>query len=178
MTSLQLIKKLTPEITINIEQQSLTLTLTTKDGCIERHVFSISTAKNGIGNQEGSGCTPLGKHCIANKIGNNLPENSVFVARQATGEIYNDRLGEQYPDRDWILTRILWLTGCEKGFNKGENKVGCCDTYKRYIYIHGTPHTEPMGVPLSHGCIRMRNLDLLWLFDNVEEGTPVEIVKR
>lgn len=176
MTELKIVEKITPKIVINIAEQTLTLFVLDEEGNTTNYSFSISTAKNGIGSQEGSGCTPLGKHCIAEKIGAGKPINSVFVARQPTGEIYNEQLGLEYPDRDWILTRIMWLTGCELGLNKGENEAGCCDTYQRYIYIHGTPDSEPMGVPLSHGCVRMRNEDLLWLFDQVDEGVPVEIV--
>ena len=138
--------------------------------------YSVSTAKNGVGSTEGSGQTPLGRHTIAAKIGAKSPLNSVFVGRVATGEIYDKKLGENYPERDWILSRILWLDGCEEGHNKGSNECGICDTYQRYIYIHGTPDTEPMGTPLSHGCIRMRNEDVAILFDQVEEGTVVDIV--
>lgn len=176
MPSLKIFEKLTSRIVVNVAKQTLTLTLPNKQGNSDSHEFIISTAKNGIGSQEGSGCTPLGKHFIAEKIGENTPINSVFVGRVPTGEIYDEQLGKQHPNRDWILSRILWLSGCEEGLNKGENDQGCCDTYQRYIYIHGTPDTEPMGTPLSHGCIRMRNEELLWLFDQVEEGTPVEII--
>ena len=80
-------------------------------------------------------------------------------------------LAAAHPDRDWILTRILWLTGCEPGRNRG----GCVDTLRRFIYIHGCPDTEPMGEPRSHGCIRMRNRDLMEFFDVVTAGTLVEI---
>lgn len=139
--------------------------------------FLVSTAKNGVGQQENSGCTPLGKHTIAQKIGENMPINTVFVGRVPTGEIYDDNLASQFPNRDWILTRILWLAGLEKGHNLGENAQGVCDTYRRYIYIHGTPDSEPMGVPLSHGCIRMRNDELIRLFDWVQVDTLVEIVQ-
>lgn len=141
-------------------------------------VFKVSTAKNGINNMEGTGGTPLGHHIIADKIGTTMPINSVFVGRVPTGEIYSDTLGQQNPDRDWILSRILWLRGCEVGVNLGNNEKGCCDTYERYIYIHGTPDTEPMGEPLSHGCIRMRNEDIVWLFEQVTEGTSVYIVEE
>lgn len=134
-------------------------------------VYSISTALNGIGQRKNSGCTPLGKHYIRACIGANEPLNAVFVGRRFTGEIYNSSLAEAFPNRDWILTRILWLCGCEPGYNR----LGDVDTMQRYIYIHGTPDSEPMGVPLSHGCIRMRNTDLLELFDQVTPGTEVTI---
>lgn len=160
-----------PTIQINITKQQLKLCLSQENTLI----YPISTAKNGIGQLEGSGCTPLGKHVICEKFGENLPINSVFVARKFTGEIYDEQLAKAFPNRDWILSRILWLAGCEDGFNKGENENGVCDTKARYIYIHGTPDTEPMGVPLSHGCIRMRNTDIIQLFDLVKVNSPVLI---
>jgi hypothetical protein len=135
--------------------------------------YMISTAKNGAGEMENSGCTPRGRHVIAQKIGADLPINSVLVGRVPTGEIYNETLAAQYPARDWILSRILWLSGVEAGHNQGTG----CDSHARYIYIHGTPDTEPMGVPYSHGCIRMRNDDVIELFDAVFEGTSVQIVE-
>jgi lipoprotein-anchoring transpeptidase ErfK/SrfK len=95
----------------------------------------------------------------------------VLVGRRATGEIYDEDLARQYPQRDWILTRILWLSGCEHGFNR----LGSVDTMQRYIYIHGTPDTEPMGCPASHGCVRMRNSDIVQLFDKIAAGTTVNI---
>ena len=134
--------------------------------------YSISTAANGVGEMYGSYCTPRGKHIIRAKIGTDQPENTVFVRRRPTGEIYTPELGVQFPERDWILTRILWLSGCEPGFNRlGEN-----DTMRRYIYIHGTPDSAQLGAPGSHGCIRMRNTDLVELFDLVPTGMAVEII--
>lgn len=135
--------------------------------------YSVSTGKNGIGEAQDSGKTPRGWHTIAEKFGHEHPINSVFIARQATGEIYSAELAAQYPQRDWILSRILWLRGLEAGFNLGEG----CDTYQRYIYIHGTPDREAMGEPLSHGCIRMRNDELLELFDLVPEHALVYIAE-
>ncbi len=134
-------------------------------------VWRISTAFNGAGEANGSGCTPRGRHQIRIKIGQGCPGGSVFQGRRPTGEIYTAELARKYPDRDWILSRILWLTGCERGRNRG----GQTDTLKRFIYIHGTPDTEPMGQPLSHGCIRMRNTDIIELFDLVENSMPVII---
>lgn len=134
--------------------------------------YPVSTAANGPGQALGSGCTPLGKHRIRIRIGDGCPPGSVFVGRRATGEIYSTALAAAQPQRDWVLTRILWLTGVESGINRG----GRVDTLKRYIYIHGTPPTEPMGVPRSHGCIRMRDVDLLSLFDRVRAGDAVEIL--
>ena len=155
-------------IVINIAQQTLTLYQQERE-CAQ---YIVSTAKNGIGNQQDSGCTPLGKHVIAQKIGDTAPINSVFVGRVPTGEVYDATLGHSSPARDWILSRILWLSGLEDGMNKGAGY----DTYERYIYIRGTPDTEPMGVPFSHGCIRMRNTDIVELFEQVEERTPVDII--
>jgi len=134
--------------------------------------YSVSTAANGPGERNGSGCTPRGRHRIRIKIGQGQPENAVFRGRRPTGEVWSRELGAEHADRDWILTRILWLTGMESGRNRGGDR----DTLRRYIYIHGTPETEPMGEPRSHGCIRMRNADLLELFDFVEAGTEVDII--
>jgi lipoprotein-anchoring transpeptidase ErfK/SrfK len=133
--------------------------------------YTISTAVNGAGQLSGSGCTPLGDHYIRARIGSHQPEGTVFVGRRPTGEIYSEALAATYPDRDWILSRILWLSGTEVG----ENRLGDFDTMRRYIYIHGTPDTEPMGIPRSHGCIRMRNRDVIQLFEQTPVGTAVSI---
>lgn len=133
--------------------------------------YWVSTAKNGVGEMRGSHCTPRGLHTIRAKIGEGCATNTVFVGRRPTGEIYSPELGACFPNRDWILTRILWLSGCEAGFNR----MGDNDTMRRYIYIHGTPDTVQLGEPGSHGCIRMRNADLIELFDLVSVGTGVEI---
>jgi len=133
--------------------------------------YQISSAKNGVGQNQGSFCTPLGKHVIRAKIGTGQPVNTVFIRRRPTGEIYSPSLGEKYPDRDWILTRILWLSGCEPGFNR----LGAVDTMRRYIYIHGSPDSIDIGRPGSIGCIRMLNTDLLELFDLTDMGTEVNI---
>ena len=134
--------------------------------------YPVSTAAKGAGETSGSFCTPRGRHVIRAKIGAGQPENTVFVRRRPTGEIYTPELGAQFPERDWILTRILWLSGCEIGFNR----LGETDTMRRYIYIHGTPDSAQLGTPGSHGCIRMRNADLIELFDLVAAGTAVEII--
>lgn len=135
--------------------------------------YPVSTAKNGPGERRGSGCTPRGWHVIRAKIGAGCPINTVFVGRRPTGEIYTPALRERYPERDWILTRILWLSGLEPG----RNRLGEVDTMRRYIYIHGCPDEEEVGVPRSHGCVRMHNLALLDLFDRVEAGTRVLITE-
>ncbi len=157
-----------PEIRISISEQ--TLAVWQGGACIRQ--WPGSTAKNGAGNQSGSNQTPLGKHRIRACIGAGAPMGAVFVGRRQTGEIHSAELAARHPDRDWILTRILWLCGEEKGINRG----GDVDSQRRYIYIHGTPDTEPMGVPLSHGCIRMRNQDVMALFDCVGSGTRVTIL--
>jgi lipoprotein-anchoring transpeptidase ErfK/SrfK len=125
-----------------------------------------------VGEESGSYCTPRGQHIIRAKIGAGQAPGTVFVRRRPTGEIYTPQLGKQHPGRDWILTRILWLSGCEVGYNR----LGSCDTMRRYIYIHGTPDSTALGSPGSRGCVRMRNADLIELFDLVRVGTPVHIV--
>ncbi|AHY43415.1 L,D-transpeptidase [Stutzerimonas decontaminans] len=133
--------------------------------------FPVSTARNGVGEQNGSGCTPRGLHQVRARIGDGLPQGAVLRGRRWTGEIWSPDLHESFPGRDWILTRILWLSGSEPGVNRR----GQVDTFRRYIYIHGTPDCEPMGVPLSHGCVRMRNADLLQLFPWVPPHCAVRI---
>ena len=134
--------------------------------------YLVSSGARGVGEENGSFCTPRGRHVIRAMIGAGQPENAVFVERRPTGEIYTPELGARHAGRDWILTRILWLSGCESGFNRS----GSCDTMRRYIYIHGTPDSAEMGKPGSHGCVRMRNRELMELFDLVQAGTEVEIV--
>ena len=133
--------------------------------------YRVSTARNGPGQERDSGCTPTGTLHIRLKIGAECPENTVFVGRRPTGQRYTRELAAAQPHRDWILTRILWLSGDETGHNRG----GRCDTLRRFIYIHGCPDAEPMGVPRSHGCIRMRNRDVVELFEQVDVRTPVLI---
>ncbi|CAD2254920.1 hypothetical protein PSEUDT2_03519 [Stutzerimonas stutzeri] len=135
--------------------------------------FPVSTARNGVGEQNGSGCTPRGVHQVRARIGDGLPEGAVLRGRRWTGEIWTPELHAAFPGRDWILTRILWLSGCEPGVNR----MGQVDTFRRYIYIHGTPDCEPMNVPLSHGCVRMRNADLLQLFPRVPPHCQVRITE-
>lgn len=134
--------------------------------------YPVSTGRNGVGEQSGSGCTPRGLHRVRLRIGDGCPVGTVFRGRRPTGEVYDASLAAAHPHRDWILTRILWLTGCETGRNRG----GPVDTLRRFIYIHGCPDTEPMGEACSHGCIRMRNADLVRLFDQTPVGTMVEIL--
>lgn len=157
------------KIRISIADQSLELR--DEAGQLEKR-YPVSTAANGAGEQDGSYCTPRGAHIVRAKIGAGQAENTVFVRRRPTGEIYTPELGAQFPERDWILTRILWLSGCEVGFNR----LGECDTMRRFIYIHGSPDDVPMGEPGSHGCIRMKNADVIDLFERVAAGTPVEMV--
>ena len=146
-------------ITINISEQALEY---------KGKSYSISTAKNGIGEVEDSYCTPTGKFKIAEKIGANLEFGAVLVDRESTGEIYNADLAKKNPDRDWILTRILWLDGVE---------VHNRNTKNRYIYIHGSPEETQMGMPGSKGCIRMHNYDVIELFESIHTGEDVVIIK-
>ena len=136
------------------------------------HCYAVSTAKNGPGEETGSECTPRGRHVIRAKIGSGCEIGTVFVGRRPTGEIWSPQLAQAEPERDWILTRILWLSGLEKCFNR----LGKVDTMRRFIYIHGTPYEDQIGQPASHGCIRMRSSDLLQLYDHVVPGTVVTII--
>lgn len=133
--------------------------------------YSVSTARNGAGELNGSFCTPRGRHIIRAKIGTGCPENAVFVCRRATGEIWTEDLTAQFPGRDWILTRILWLSGRQPGFNR----LGKVDTMRRYIYLHGSPDAVAMGKPGSIGCVRMRNRDIVELYELVHPYTPVTL---
>ncbi len=133
--------------------------------------YPVSTAKNGCGEKNGSFCTPRGRHIVRAKIGAGQPLGAVFVRRRPTGEVWTPELHARYPGRDWMLTRILWLSGKEPGFNR----LGDVDTMRRVIYIHGTHDHAELGKPGSHGCIRMRNADIAELFDLVPPYTPVEI---
>jgi lipoprotein-anchoring transpeptidase ErfK/SrfK len=155
-------------IVVSVARQRLTLL---DDAGRELRAYSVSTASRGVGERHGSRQTPRGQHLIRAKIGAGMPLGAVFVARRPSGEIHSPELAAEHPGRDWMLTRILWLSGCEPGFNR----LGEVDTMRRFIYIHGTPDTEPMGQPGSHGCIRMRNRDVAELFDLVPAYTPVEI---
>jgi lipoprotein-anchoring transpeptidase ErfK/SrfK len=133
--------------------------------------YSVSTAKKGPGEKNGSFCTPRGRHIVRAKIGAGQPANAVFVRRRPTGEVWSPELHAKYPGRDWMLTRILWLSGLEPG----KNRLGDVDTMRRYIYLHGSPDIAEMGKPGSIGCVRMRNRDIVELFDLVPPYTPVEI---
>ena len=157
-----------PRIEILLREQSLVLL---SDDGKELGRYSVSTSRNGAGELEGSFCTPRGAHVVRAKIGAGQPFNAVFRGRRPTGEIWTAELGERFPGRDWILTRILWLSGCEIG----RNRLGKVDTMRRYIYIHGSPDTVPMGKPGSIGCIRMQNHDIVELFERVPAGTAVNI---
>lgn len=157
-------------IEISLARQQLTLI--GDDGRTLRR-WSVSTSRNGAGELRGSFCTPRGRHVIRAKIGAHEPVNTVFVRRRPTGETWSRELAERFPGRDWILTRILWLSGCEPG----HNRLNDVDTMRRYIYIHGSPDDTPMGIPGSIGCIRMRNSDIVELFDLAAAGTPVAILE-
>lgn len=157
--------------TISIDIPSQTLTLYGETHNILTQTL-VSTALRGGGEQVDSNCTPRGKHIIRAKIGDSQPTNTVFIARRPTGETYSPKLKALYPQRDWILTRILWLSGLEPS----KNRLGDVDTMRRYIYIHGAPDEDEMGVPSSHGCIKMRNHEVIELFDRVAPGTTVTIL--
>ena len=154
-------------VVIDLGRQQLTL----REGVRRVAEFPISSAIEGAGEQNGSECTPRGRHLIRAKIGAGVAPGTVFIGRRPSGERWSPALGAADPTRDFILSRILWLSGCEPG----RNRSGPVDTMRRYIYIHGAPDDAPMGVPGSHGCIRMRNADVIALFDAVPVGTPVDI---
>lgn len=158
-----------PHIEIDLDRQRLRLLSGAGAILLE---YPVSTALNGPGEQQHSGCTPRGRHYVRARIGEGEPSGTVFVARRPTGEIYTPELALEHPQRDWILTRILWLCGLEKDVNRGPG----VDSFRRFIYIHGTPDTEPMGVARSHGCVRMRNQDVADLFERVGAGTEVVIL--
>lgn len=158
-------------IEVDLRLQQLYLWEPSPESDILLRQYPVSTASNGAGEQNGSYCTPRGRHRIADKIGAGAPLCAAFKAREWTGEIWTPELDTAHPGRDWILTRILWLDGLEPGKNKG----GTVDTHKRYIYIHGTHEEHKLGMPASHGCIRMKNADVAELFDFVDVGTEVKI---
>jgi lipoprotein-anchoring transpeptidase ErfK/SrfK len=145
--------------------------LNTQKLTFQDRTYLVSTSAKGAGEKNGSFCTPRGRHIVRAKIGAGQPENTAFVRRRPTGEIWSRELHAKYPGRDWMLTRLLWLSGLEPG----KNRLGDVDTMRRYIYIHGSPDTAEMGRPGSIGCIRMRNRDIIELFDLVPPYTPVEI---
>ena len=158
------------KIQVSVARQLLTLF--DEDGQVLRE-YRVSTGKAGVGEVFGSFQTPRGRHLIRAKIGAGAAENTIFVRRRPTGEVWSAAFGLEHPGRDWILTRILWLSGCELG----RNRLGRVDTMRRYVYIHGASENAEMGKPGSHGCIRMRNDDIIELFDLVPAYTPVEITE-
>jgi len=158
-------------IRILIPSQTLEL-LDDQDRLMRRYL--VSTSSRGVGEKNGSYRTPRGRHIIRAKIGHGQPANTVFVERRPTGEVYSPELASQFPRRDWMLTRLLWLSGCEPGFNR----LGEVDTMRRFIYLHGSPDTAVMGQPVSIGCVRMRNPDILELFDLVPVGISVDILEH
>ena len=158
-------KPRTLRIAVDMGEQRLRLL----DGDAVLMDVPVSTAANGVGERFGSECTPRGRHVVRAKIGAGAPPGSIFVGRRPTGEIFHPRMRERFPDRDWILTPILWLSGCEPG----RNRLGDVDTMRRFIYIHGCPDDITLGAPGSHGCVRMRNDHVIELFERVPVGTPV-----
>jgi lipoprotein-anchoring transpeptidase ErfK/SrfK len=158
---------MTKRIDIDLSRQLLRL----YEGRKVLREYPVSTAEKGAGEKNGSYQTPRGRHKIRAKIGRNAPTGAVFVSRRATGEVYSKELHERYPGRDWILTRILWLSGLEPG----KNRLRDVDTMRRYIYLHGTPEETQLGKPGSHGCVRMANQDIVELFELVDTGIEVDI---
>lgn len=156
------------QLEIDLSRQVLRIV----DGGSSARQFCVSTSRFGPGEASGSGCTPRGMHVIRARIGAGLPEGACLVGRRFTGEIWSPALAHSAPGRDWILSRVIWLSGDVPG----RNRLGTVDTMRRYIYIHGTPDSEPMSVPFSHGCIRMRNADVIELFDMVATGMFVDLV--
>jgi lipoprotein-anchoring transpeptidase ErfK/SrfK len=159
----------TQPVSLRVSLAAQRLTLWRGGDC--RAEYAVSTSRHGGGELTGSFKTPRGRHIVRVKIGADAPEGAVFRGRRPTGETYSAALARANPDRDWILTRILWLSGTEVG----RNRLGAVDTMRRYIYIHGTPESEPMGSPSSIGCIRMGNRDIVELFDLVPVGSVVDI---
>ena len=157
---------------IRISLPTQTLELHDERGTLLRR-YLVSTAKNGAGEENGSFCTPRGRHVVRAKVGAGATANTVFVRRRSTGEVWTPQLAEQFPNRDWILTRILWLSGKELG----RNRLGEVDTMRRYIYLHGSPDSVAMGAPGSIGCVRMKNSDIIELFDLIPLQTPVDVVE-
>lgn len=155
-------------IEVDVGAQTLTLHDPERGALME---VRVATARNGVGEREGSECTPRGWHQVRARIGDGEAPDTVFRGRRPTGEHYTPELRARMPGRDWILTRILWLSGLEPG----RNRLGDVDTMRRYVYIHGAPDDDPMGVPSSHGCVKMRNEDVIRLFDLVDVGTRVYI---
>lgn len=157
-----------PIIDISIRSQELVFIDINKN---ITKTYAIATAKNGAGELNGSNRTPRGRHIVRAKIGAGCAPDTVLIGRRPTGEIYSPELKAKFPARDWILTRILWLSGCEVGFNR----LGVVDTMRRYIYIHATPSEVPLGTPCSHGCILLHNTEMIELFERVAVGTSVNI---
>lgn len=157
-----------PNILVLLDKQQLLLL----NGGQIVHQYPVNTAKNGPGERINSECTPRGKHTIRAKIGAGEVKGRVFVGRRPNNEIYSPALDRDHPDRDWILSRILWLSGLEPGVNR----LSDVDTMRRYIYIHGSPDHCVTPEPQSHGCIRMKNDDIIDLFERVPVGTQVDIL--
>ncbi len=163
-----------PRIVIDIEAQMLHLLDEASATPRLYKQYPVSTALKGTGQRRDSECTPLGQHIVRAKIGAGLPAGAVLVGRRPTGEVFKPELARKYPGRDWILSRVLWLSGTEIG----HNRLGEVDTMRRYIYLHGAPDDTKMGIPGSHGCVRLSNRDIIELFDRVAVGTPVEIKEK
>ncbi len=157
-----------PWIRVGVKSQRLTLV--GADGQ-DRASYTVSTASRGVGEQNGSLQTPRGWHRVCDKIGDGIAPDTIIYRREVTPWRYTPTLHAEYPDKDWILTRILWLCGLEPGRNAG----GEVDSYERAIYIHGAGSHVRWGTPTSRGCVRMKSADVIELFDTVPLGTEVLI---
>ena len=156
-------------ILINIDEQKLIY-----KSKFRTYTYSISSSVNGLGNKKDSYKTPFGKHIISEKIGEDLPLGAVFKGRKWTKEVMRPIKEEIDIPEDVITSRILWLDGLEEGINKGGN----VDSKERFIYIHGTAEEGLIGKPASIGCIRMKNKDVIKLFNRVKENTKVLIYSK
>ncbi len=153
---------------VSISQQLLTVFNERQEALFE---CAVNTAKNGVGCLLNSGCTPMGMHYVRACIGEGLSPYAVLIGRRPTGEEWSQALMDAYPQRDWILGRILWLCGLESGINRG----GQVDTFRRYIYIHGSPAWSSERQPSSHGCVRVASEDMIRVFDYLGYGALVSI---
>ncbi len=161
------LKDAEPAIIVSVTEQKLLLV---KNGEVSK-TYPVSSSVYGIGNKAGSNQTPLGTHTISERFGDGAEPGTIFRSRGNTGKIATIYTDKTDSDDDLVTTRIMWLQGMEPGANKGHG----IDSHARYIYIHGTQEEGLIGEPASHGCIRMKNQDVIELFNSVPQGTFVEI---
>jgi len=158
-----------PFVVVSIDRQRLYLF----QAAGQPRVFPVSTSRFGVGSEAGSNKTPTGLHRVAHKFGDGAPKGMVFKARRATGEIVPLITEPEDVPEDLVTTRILWLEGLQPGRNKGQG----VDSFRRYIYIHGTQEEGLVGQPASHGCVRMLNDDVIRVFERLPEGALVSIIR-